>query len=329
MIDRATEKDPSSNGSHAPRAHGDAVARGTDGAWWSRIVERYDAFFFDAVPVDAAVYFRVFLALWTICYFVPRLPHLRELYTETALHVPHPWLVAVGGLPALPLWGVWMAVLVFLSCVAAFGAGFHARKVQLPIILVLAYLLGYDVANVRGYGQLAFYQWLIVYCLPYDRLRTGDGSVIVAPRWGLRLVTLLFSSVYLFSVLAKTIGGEGWFDGRTLYYTLRGHDYGSFLVSAWVPVSLGAARVLGWATLASEVFIGIGLWHRRTAIGAMLLCVGMHGMMTLTMRVSILFHLLMVGHLPLFFAPSTWARLRAYVLAMRTVSAPRLDPPSP
>jgi hypothetical protein len=322
MNGRTTGQDPSPNGRRSESPGVDAV-RGGEGAWWSRLVERYNAFFFDAVPVDPAIYFRVFLALWTICYFVPRLPHLRELYAESALHVPHPWLTAVGGLPALPLWGVWVAVGGLLTCVAAFGAGFHARKVHGPIILILAYLLGYDVANVRGYGQLAFYQWLVVYCLPYDRLRDDDGNVFVAPRWGQRLAALLFSSVYLFSVLAKTIGGEGWFDGRTLYYTLRGHDYGSFLVSAWFPISLGVARVLGWATLASEVFVGVGLWHRRTAIWATMVCVGMHGMMALTMRVSILFHLLMIGHLPLFFTPSTWARLRAHV------SAPRRDPPSP
>jgi hypothetical protein len=292
------------------------------------IVERYNAFFFEAVAVDAAVYFRVFLSLWTIGYFVPRLPHLRELYTESALHVPHPWLAVVGGLPTLPLWGVWAVVLLLLTCVAAFGSGFHARKVHVFILLLLAYLLGYDVANVRGYGQLAFYQWLIAYSLPYDRLRDDDGAVFVAPRWGVRLATLLFSSVYLFSVLAKTIGGEGWFDGRTLYYTLRGHDYGSFLLSAWFPISRDTARALGWATLATEVFVGIGLWHRRTAILAMMVGAGMHTMMALTMRVSILFHLLMVGHLPLFFAPTTWARMRAFALSTRIVSALRPNPPS-
>jgi hypothetical protein len=154
-------------------------------------------------------------------------------------------------------------------------------------------------------------------------LRDGDGAVFEAPRWSLRIAMLLFSSVYLFSVLAKSIGGDGWFDGRTLYYTLRSHDYGTFLVSAWFPISLGTARVLGWATLAAETFIGIGLWHRRTIIFAMLTCVAMHTMMALTMRVSILFHLLMVGHLPLFFSPSTWARLRTSIVGSLGFSAPR------
>jgi hypothetical protein len=282
-----------------------------DGSLWQRAAHYWNRFFFTEHPVEPAIYFRIFLALWTIGFFVPRLPHLRELYTERAIHMPHPWLARWGGLPAMPLWLVWLWMIVLLLCLACFSTGWHARKLHPVIVLLLGYLLGYDVATVRGYGQLAFYQWLVAYCLPYDRLRDSSGTPLQAPRWGLRLAMLLFSSVYLFSVLAKTIGGEGWFDGKTLFYTLRGHDYGNFLLSAWFPVSLGMARVLGWLTLASECFVGFGLWYRRTRPWAMLLCVAMHATMAVSMRVSILFHLLMIGHLPLFFSTATWQRLRS------------------
>jgi len=278
----------------------------SSGRWLAR---RWNDFFVAEEPVYTAVYFRAFLALFTVGFFLPRLPHLRELYTERVLHVPHPWIARFGGVPELPLWAVWILVIGLLVCLIGFAAGFQARKLHLLILLLLCYLLGFDVSTVRGYGALAFYQWLVCLCLPYDRLCDERGGVLRAPRWGLRLVMLLFSSVYVFSVFAKTIGGEGWFDGKTLYYTLRGHDYGSFLVSAWFPVSLGVARVFGWMTLASEGFIGFGLWHRRTRSLAVLMCIGMHTAMALTMRVSILFHLLMLGHLPLFLAPRAWERL--------------------
>jgi hypothetical protein len=285
---------------------------GRSNALSKRIARRWNDFFFQDIPVYPAVYFRVFLASWTALFFLPRLPHLRELYTDRAIHVPHPWLARIGAVPELPLAGVWIIVLLLLACVVAFAAGFHARRLHLPILLLLAYFFSYDISTVRGYGQLAFYQWLIALGLPYDRLRNAQGDVFRAPRWGLRLATMLFGSVYLFSVCAKTIGGEGWFDGRTLYYTLRGQDYGSFLLSAWFPISLGTARVLGWITLASECFIGLALWHRRTVHWAMLVSAGMHLTMGLSMRVSVLFHLLMVGHLPLFFSTATWERLGAW-----------------
>jgi hypothetical protein len=292
-----------------------------------RAAARWNDFFFTDEPVYAAVYFRTFLALWTIGFFLPRLPHLRELYTESAIHVPHPWVARFGVAPELPLWAAWLCVISLLLCLVAFSAGYHARRLHPLIVLLLCYLLGYDVSTVRGYGQLAFYQWLVAYCLPYDRIRDPNGAVWRAPRWGLRLAMLLFTSVYIFSVLAKTLGGEGWFDGRTLYYTLRGHDYGSFLFSAWVPVSLDVARVLGWATLASECFIGFGLWLRFTRPWAVLVCVWMHTMMALSMRVSILFHLLMLSHLPLFLPPRVWQRLWDKVERPMAFSGLRRTPP--
>ena len=303
------------------------TAAAKDESMRARAAAAWNRFFFDEAPVAPAIYFRIFLALWTIGFFVPRLPHLRELYTERGIHVPHPWLARFGGLPALPLWLVGSSVIVLMLCLACFAAGYHARRLHPLIVLLLGYLLGFDVAMVRGYGQLAFYQWLVAYCLPYDRLRDSHGAALRAPRWGLRLAMLLFTSVYLFSVLAKTIGGEGWFDGKTLFYTLRGNDYGRFLLSAWFPVSLEVARVLGWMTLASECFVGMGLWNRRTRPWAMLLCAAMHTMMALSMRVSILFHLLMIGHLPLFFSAGTWERLSAWVRAAPALSGLRRNPP--
>jgi hypothetical protein len=274
----------------------------------TRWVARCDDFFFRTERVDRAVYFRIFLAAWTALFFVPRLPYLAELYTARGLHVRHP-IFRYFGVVELPLWGAWIVVLFLLACLLGFAVGFHARKLHLLVLLLLSYLFGYDFSSVRGYGQLAFFQWIVAFWLPYDRWRDDKGEVRRAARWALRLVTLLFSSVYAFAVLAKTVSGEGWLDGRTPYYTFHGRDYGNTLLSAWLPLSLEMAKVLGWCTLASEAFVAVGLWHRRTRTAAMLVCLGMHATMAVTLRVSILFHLLMIGHLPLFFSESTWERM--------------------
>jgi hypothetical protein len=285
------------------------TASATGESMRQRMAARWNEFFFAESPVYAAVYFRIFIALWSAAFFLPRLPHLRELYGEPAIQVRHPWMNPFGGLPTVPLAITWLVIIALFVCLVCFAAGYHARRLHPFIILMIAYLFAYDMSHVRGYGELAFYQWIIAYCLPYDRLCDRDGAVVRSPRWGLRLATMLLSSVYLFAVLAKAVGGEGWFDGKTLFYTFRSHDFGSFLLSAWFPIPLGVAKVLGWATLANELFVGLGLWHGRTRRWAMLACLGMHLCMALSMRVSILFHLLMVGHLPLFFANDTWERI--------------------
>jgi hypothetical protein len=148
-----------------------------------RAAGRWNDFFFAGAAVHPAVYFRIALAQWTMGFFLPRLPFLRELYTEGAIHVPHPWLARLGVRPELPLEAVWPGVILLLLCLVAFAAGYHARRLHPLILLLLCYLLGYDVSTVRGYGQLAFYQWLVAYCLPYDRLCDHEGAVLRAPRW--------------------------------------------------------------------------------------------------------------------------------------------------
>jgi len=274
----------------------------------------WNRFFFTEEPVYGAVYFRVFLALWTMCFFIPRLPYLEELYTARAIHTPHP-LWELVGIPLLPLWLVQLVVGSLFVCLAVFAAGHRPRDMHLLILLHLAYLFGFDISLLRGYGMLSFYQWLLLWFMPYDRLMQ-DGRVVQAPRWGTRLVMLQFCSVYAFTVLAKTIGGDGWFDGRTLYYAWRGQDYGSFLLSAWLPMPQKIATVLGLLTLINEVCVAVGLWFRWSRPLALLGCATMHLGMALSLRVSPLFHLLMVGHLFLFLPPllqeKAWpARARA------------------
>jgi hypothetical protein len=264
-------------------------------------------FFFTREPVYAAVYLRVFLGLWTLAFFLPRLPYLTELYGSRLLRHPPAslrWLTP----PVLPPGALWALVLLLMAALIAFACGVHARRLHLLILVLLAYLLVLDLSILVGYGGLAFCQWLLGYFVPYDRLRDDRGEVREQVRFGTRLVMLQFCSVYLFTVLAKTVGGAGWWDGSALYYSWRGHSYGQFLLSAWFPVSRDVAKWLGRVILASEGFIALGMWHRRTRFWAMLVCLGMHLGMLLSLRVSPLFHLLMLGHLPLFVPAATWSR---------------------
>lgn len=270
-----------------------------------RLQARWDAFFFAEESVLPAVLWRVALSVWTIGFFLPRLPYLDELYTELAVHTPHPLLELLVGVPLLPLWAVWLVVLSCLTCLTLFAAGFQPRRMHLLILLHLCYLFGFDISILRGYGELAFYQWLLLWLMPYDRCFDLAGRVIRAPRWGTQLARLQFSLVYAFTVGAKLIGGEGWTDGRTLYLALKGHDYGQFLLSALFPVSKEMAMVMGWMTLLAELFVAIGLWHDKTRRAAMWTCFLLHLGMASMLRVSVLFPLLMWSHLLLFTTPAT------------------------
>lgn len=270
---------------------------------------RWEQFFFAEESVLPAVLWRIGLSLWTLCFFIPRLPYLEELYTSLAIHTPHPLMERLIGVPLLPLWAVWGVVLSCMTCLVLFAVGYEARRMHLLILLHLLYLFGFDISILRGYGELAFYQWLLLWWLPYDRCFDLAGRVLQAPRWGTQLARLQFSLVYAFTVGAKVLGGDGWLDGRTLYLAIKGHDYGQFLLSAWLEVTPTAAMVMGWLTLLAELFIALGLWHDRTRRAAMLTCFLLHLGMATMLRVSFLFPLLMWGQLLLFLTPANPPKL--------------------
>ena len=85
-------------------------------------------------------------------------------------------MTTFGGLPTVPLEITWLVISALPVCLACFAAGYQARRVHPFIVLMLAYLFAYDMSHVRAYGALAFYQWLIAYCLPYDRLRDREAN---------------------------------------------------------------------------------------------------------------------------------------------------------
>ena len=57
-----------------------------------------------------------------------------------------------------------------------------------------------------------------------------------------------------------------------------------------------------------ELFVGIGIWFSRTRTAAMVVCILLHLAMALSLRISPLFHTLMLLHLALFLTDREWAR---------------------
>jgi hypothetical protein len=242
-----------------------------------------NAFFFTVESTARVRRFAAALAVWTLAFMLARLPYAAELYDDAPLHRP--------GVPRLPLPIVYALFAALAACLIAFARR-PSRALQLGVLALLAYLWGFDPPTLHGYGTLAAIDWALLWLAPYDRPRDE--------RWGTRLLMLQFTSVYAFSVLGKLIGGSGWLDGNTLYNTWHGQSYGRFLVSAWLPLGHGAARLAGWLTLAAEALVAVGLSARATRRPAIATCLALHAAMALTLRVSILFHALMAIHLLLF-----------------------------
>jgi hypothetical protein len=257
-----------------------------------RLREAWDRFFFTEAPVLGVVLFRVGLAVWTMGLFALRLPYLAEVHSGHPLGQPIPQLAAIA--PYVPLWAIWALYGVAFVVLFLFALGWNARIMHSLFLLLSFVLIGWDTALLRAYGRLGWTQWLLLYAAPYDLPRHAQ-----APVWGVRLLQLQFSSVYVFTVLAKTFEGFGWFDGATLYWSLHNPQWVRDWVSA-LPLTRDVTRPLGWAVLATELFIAFGLYFERTRRLAILACLGMHLGIQAMLRIPLLFPTVMWIHLVLF-----------------------------
>lgn len=236
------------------------------------------------------------LALWTGAYVLAQLPYLDELYCRPVLRegrfdrwfgptiAPWPAIAAVVGL-----------LLVALALVASGRGGRPARAGAAGLFLVL---VGAEASAPRAYAELAAIQWILVALMPAAR-EAGTAS-----RWATRLMMLQLSTVYVFAALAKLLEGTAWRSGDAVVLIFRSARQGQHLLSAWLPLAAGPlARAIAWSTIGIELLIGIGLWFARTRAIAALALVLLHLGIAATMRVSLLFHALMLLHLVLFVGP--------------------------
>lgn len=263
----------------------------------SRPIDRFRAWARTPEPVEGAVLFRVALALWTLAYLVPRVPHLAEIYARPVLRVPlAPWRWL--GDPAVGLLPVQALVALALSACLMLVIGHAVRRSHLVVLVALGLLFSLDTLLVRAYGGIALLSWALLWLVPHDRLPTPDHPV-EEPGWGIRLLRLQFASIYTLSGLAKLAQSTQWLDGRAVHRIAASPEWGQWLLTRH-GIGLELATVLGWTTVALELALGpLLLWQRTRWLGVAGV-LGLHLGLALTVRVSVLFGLLMVAHLLLF-----------------------------
>jgi hypothetical protein len=277
----------------------------------ARLRRTASSFFLAEGPVTPVVAFRVFLALWLIGFWLPRVPHVWELYCRPVLRHVHKvvkWLEH----PLPPLWLMQLAVIVLIGLLLGFAFSRRPRVFHLLVFGPMCLLLAFDTLMPRAYGGLAFIQLAFLFLAPYDQLREDDGPVMKGPVLGRRFLQLQWSSVYVFTVPAKLYGGQGWLDGSVLWKTFHSPRYGDWLFSHWFDIPLWVCKAACIGTLIAELYVGLAIWFKKTRVQAMVVCVLLHLSMTLALRVSILFPTLMIGHLMLFVTDEEWDRALAW-----------------
>lgn len=121
------------------------------------------------------------------------------------------------------------------------------------------------------------------------RRRTGRPPGELGLLWPLRLQRLLLASVYLASAVSKLLDPD-WRSGLVLWdRVVRFSDNIETLPFGDTLVELLTDRWIYWwfapVVLATELFIGLGLWHARTRLAAIWVAVAFHVSIEMTAEV--------------------------------------------
>lgn len=170
---------------------------------------------------------------------------------------------------------VWAALTVLAVAAVAVTIGFRPTP-----FLILAFVLLVAIQRrnptILNSGDLIIRNLTLLFALcptgaalSLDRwrvaVRTGDrASFWTAPRvapWGLRLIQLQVSMVYLFAFWSKS--GDLWRDGTAVSTALRLEDLQRFGAIDPIVDSVVVIAALTWGTLIVELLLGVLLWVKR------------------------------------------------------------------
>jgi hypothetical protein len=277
-------------------------------AWWRGTV--------DARPLAL---FRVLYGCVVVIDLLDRMRDFAALYSDAGVLPRATWfwverdttwsLFNIAGAPgALSiLWGLSLAAALALTF------GWHTRLAALihwALLLGLHWRNSFVVDGADGVMRVMAF-WLLFAdsgaCFSLDARRDGRRSMVAA--LPVRMLHLQFAAIYLISVVMKLRTGP-WRQGTALYRILQMRDFARPL-----GLVLGAhpslCRALSLSTLAIEVAVPLVVllpmrkWSRLLAL---LMCLGLHLGITLTMRVG-LFCTVMPVCMTLFLPPGWLGRL--------------------
>ena len=258
-----------------------------------------DAFMAPA-PVAPVARFHRLLGLWTAVYVAIRLPHVEELYCRSVLSdAPIRHWIDVGVPPPALMRSLMIVVIV----AALLGPGWRRPRAASWLVGgLLGIITAFESSPPRAYAALALLQWFFLGCAGGQASAGGQSGGDGGTGWGWRMLKLQYTSVYFFAGLAK-LCSPMWWGGAAIVLVLHSPEYGGVVLPTGVDVPEGIALIFAWATILGELFIALGLWSRRSRRWAILTVVGLHLAIALSLRISLLFHALMLLHLVLFAGP--------------------------
>ena len=167
------------------------------------------------------------------------------------------WTVSLGS----PL----LALGVLAAAALALLVGWHTRVAAVVVALLLIALQRRNVFVLNSGDLLLREMAILVALMPAGEKWSLDArGRAPQPRapWGLRLLQLQVSAVYLFSVVAK-LSGEMWPDGTAVGVALQLEDMQRIPVPEALATSVAVSAAMTYGTLVVEAFLVFALWLPR------------------------------------------------------------------
>ena len=213
---------------------------------------------------------------------------LRRGYFGDSFHRP---ILPEALVPSHDVYAVLVVVQLVLAVLVV--VGLHARDALLASSLLGTYVLLCDRLEYHHNRWALFCYAALLAFAPCDRsfrLRAPPGSG-VGPLWAARLAQLQVSIIYLASGGSKLLDPD-WRSGRVLlerFHLYAQSTEGSGGLVGWL-VELasrpGVAGLLAALAIATELFLAVGLWSRRTRVFALCWGVLFHLAIEATSRVE-------------------------------------------
>ena len=217
-------------------------------------------------PVDAApmAALRIACGLLVLGWTFSLLPDLHAFLDDDGLTAQA--VDGTRGWWTLDLVSPYGALLLLGLAGVALLLGWHTRIAAVVVAVLLIVVQRRDVFVLNSgdllLREMAFYVALMpageVWSL--DARRRGTSS----PRapWGLRILQMQVSMIYLFSVAAK-LHGDTWQDGTAVGRAVQLADLQRFVVPEGVATSVTMSALLTYGTLIVEGALVFGLWLPR------------------------------------------------------------------
>jgi hypothetical protein len=273
----------------------------------TRPLRAWDRFWFAPRESSPLVVVRVGLAAVVLTWALTLAPDLVAFFSNQGI-LPHPsletrrvGLLSVVDSPA----AVWALYATLLISAAGLLAGVRVRVFG-PLLWICVVSFQNRNPLIWNAGDTLlrlFVAYLALHALVVGNLgpRLGDLRLLAerrplppAPGWGLRLVQLQTTAVYLFAALDK-LRGETWWEGTAVTRALSLVEFERFPLPEMVQTSAAIGALLTWGTLALEVMLPFLLWWRRTRLIAIALGVSMHLGFDYALRIGFFSWAMVVG----------------------------------